>query len=92
MATQKPLVIIDGQKQQLPATDVLAPSTLGTGTPNGAKFLRDDNVWATPSGGISLANVISTPTTITADTSYLIVSYLTVDSDLTVNGNLMVIG
>lgn len=26
-------------------------SQLGTGTPTGSKFLRDDNTWATPSGG-----------------------------------------
>lgn len=45
-----------------------------------------------PGGGTSLNNVISTPTTIASDTSYPIVSYLTINSDLTINGNLMVIG
>ena len=47
---------------------------------------------AASAGGASISNVISTPTTIAADTSYPVISYLTVTSDLTVNGNLMVIG
>lgn len=50
-----------------------------------------------PSGGggggmAILNNVISVPTVIATDTSYPIISYLKVLSDLTVNGNLMVIG
>ena len=43
-------------------------------------------------GGTSLNNIISTPTTIAADTSYPIISYLIITSDLTIAGNLMVIG
>ena len=44
-------------------------------------------------GGSSVvSNVISSPKTIAADTSYIVASYLKVDSDLTINGNLMVIG
>lgn len=27
---------------------LIPPTSLGTGTPNGSKYLRDDNVWATP--------------------------------------------
>lgn len=38
------------------------------------------------------SNIISTPTTIEADTSFIIASYLKVESDLTVSGNLMVTG
>jgi len=38
------------------------------------------------------SNIISVPTTIPADNSYVVISYLQVDSDLTINGNLMVIG
>ena len=37
-------------------------------------------------------NVISSPTTIAVDTSYVVVSYLTVNDTFTLNGNLMVIG
>jgi len=36
-------------------------------------------------------NVISSPKIIAADTSYIVASYLKVDSDLTINGNIMVI-
>lgn len=43
-------------------------------------------------GGMTLSNVISSATSITADTSYPVVSYLSVQSDLTVSGNLMVTG
>jgi len=41
---------------------------------------------------LTTANVISIPTIIAADTSYIVASYLKVDSDLTINGNLMVTG
>ena len=68
MAIRKPLVIVAGQKQELPAGDTIVA------------------VDAT------VSNVISSPTTIAADTSYIVASYLKVDSDLTINGNLMVIG
>lgn len=42
-----PEVILVGKTDgaKIPASD------LGTGTPDGTKFLRDDNVWATPEGG-----------------------------------------
>ena len=70
MAIRKPLVIVAGQKQELPAGDTIE----GGG------------------GGATVSNVISSPTTIAADTSYIVASYLKVDSDLTINGNLMVIG
>jgi len=30
---------------------LIPPSELATGTPDGTKFLRDDNVWAVPAGG-----------------------------------------
>jgi len=47
---------------------------------------------ATGAGNATVSNVISSPKTIAADTSYIVASYLKVDSDLTINGNLMVIG
>lgn len=37
-------------------------------------------------------NIISSPTIIAVDTSYVVVSYLTVNDTFTLNGNLMVIG
>jgi len=50
-----------------------------------------DAVYATI-GNAAANNVISVPTIIAADTSYMVASYLKVDSDLTINGNLMVTG
>jgi 1-aminocyclopropane-1-carboxylate deaminase/D-cysteine desulfhydrase-like pyridoxal-dependent ACC family enzyme len=38
------------------------------------------------------SNVIASTTLVAAGTSYMVVSYLTVSSDLTINGNLMVDG
>lgn len=39
------------QQPPIPPTTYVAPVLLGSGTPDGTKFLRDDNVWTTPSGG-----------------------------------------
>lgn len=38
-------------------------------------------------GSGTVSNIISTPTTIATDTSYIVVGYLTVTSDFTINGN-----
>lgn len=72
----------------------IVAADVGTGTPDGSKFLRDDMSWQTPAGGSggALSNVISSPTTVNADTSYIVAGYLSVQNDFTVNGNLMVIG
>lgn len=56
-----------------------------------AKYLKGDGTWATVVSGSTPSNVISTDTTIEADTSYVVVGYLTVNANLTVNGNLGVI-
>jgi hypothetical protein len=45
-----------------------------------------------PAEQVGTSNVISSPTTIRADTSYIVASYLTINSDLTVDGNLLVTG
>lgn len=43
-------------------------------------------------GALIPKNVITTPTTIDTDTSYIVASYLTIADVFTVNGNLAVIG
>jgi len=43
-------------------------------------------------GGAVVSNIVSTPLTVGTDTSYTVISYLAINSDLTINGNLMVIG
>lgn len=51
MATKKVLVLNDdGTKQQISASDTIPINNLGTGTPDGTKFLRDDGTFATPAG------------------------------------------
>ncbi len=37
-------------------------------------------------------NIISAPLPISSDTSYIVASYLTIDNDLTVDGNLLITG
>lgn len=60
-------------------------------TGDATKYLKGDGTWATVSAGSTPLNVISSTTTIDTDTSYVVVGYLTVNSDLTVNGNLGII-
>ena len=50
---EKPLKLNpDGTLAQMAAGDFIPPANLGSGTPSGSKFLRDDGVWAaTPVGG-----------------------------------------
>ncbi len=52
------------------------------------------NVQQIPSGDafvVAVSNVIAVATTISADTSYVVVDYLQVDADLVINGNIGVI-
>lgn len=55
------------------------------------KYLKGDGSWATVAAGSAPLNVIDSPTVIDTDTSYVVVGYLTVNSTLTVNGNLGII-
>jgi len=58
----------------------------------GSGLTITDTTMTASGSGTALNNVISSTTTIDADTSYPVVSYLTISSDLTVSGNLMVTG
>lgn len=69
---------------QLTAIAALADSA-GALTNDGA-----GNFSYSATGG-SISNVISTPTVIAADTSYIVMAYLTLDASFTVNGNVGVL-
>lgn len=49
MANQKPLKLSTGTLAEFASGDTVAPSTLGTGTPNSSNYLRGDGTWATVS-------------------------------------------
>jgi hypothetical protein len=66
-------------------------SSLQGGTTGEYYHLTSAEYAALGTGGSSTSNLISTPTTIATDTSYIVMSYLTITSDLTVNGNLGVL-
>ena len=68
----------------------IVAADLGTGTPNGTKFLRDDLTWQLPSSGAT-SNVISASTTINADTSYIVIDYLNIEAEFIVEGMVEVI-
>ena len=92
MATRKPLVIIGGQIQELPAADAIdSASFTGTNwtdlTDGGTTTLHSH-----AGGSVVVSNLVAAPQTIAADTSLIVSSYLIITSDLTISGNLMVTG
>jgi hypothetical protein len=51
-----------------------------------------DSIVGASGGSSVINNVLSTPTTVATDTSMIVASYLDVESTLTVNGNLLIVG
>jgi len=57
MAARRPLVVVAGEVKEITAGDTIPPEALGTGTPDGTKYLRDDGQFVTPpDGGTSTFN------------------------------------
>lgn len=60
MADIKPLTLnSSGQLEQIQSGDKIPIANLATGTPDGTKYIRDDGVLATPSGGATKAFVLA---------------------------------
>lgn len=51
--SRKPIILDEWEMQEIPDLDTLDPKTLGTGTRNGNRFLRDDGTWADVPTGTS---------------------------------------
>jgi hypothetical protein len=51
MSLKAPIVDYEGKQSEILSSDTIPIYNLGTGNPNGNKFLRDDGVFAIPSGG-----------------------------------------
>ena len=75
MAVKKPIVDYSGKQGEILASDTIPIGNLGTGTPTGLKFLRDDGTFAVPNSGIVRSVLtISTNTTLPAviNTDYVV--------------------
>lgn len=66
-------------------------SFLGSGVPGSGNFLRGDGSWSTPTAS-AISNSLSSDTTVSVDTSYVVIGYLNINSFLfTVEGNVEIL-
>lgn len=92
MATRRPLVQdrATARQTELPSADTLDPSTLGTGTRDGTRFLRDDGTYQPVSGGgqtVNAYNPLSTySTTYTSSNAFTLPSTPTAVYAVVING------
>lgn len=64
---KKPIVDYGGKQSEILSSDTIPISNLGSGVPNGTKFLRDDGVFTTPTNnGISRVISILTGASVSA--------------------------
>jgi hypothetical protein len=70
MANFKPLKWVAGKIKMFASTDTVSPENLGSGTRDGTKFLRDDNVWASPTAAAADRN----PNLLVLSSSYTVLT------------------
>jgi hypothetical protein len=76
MANRRPLVNVAGDLKELPVGDLVPVSALGSGTPDGTKFLRDDGTFAVPAGGGGGSLRIYDPASATLTTAATSIAFL----------------
>jgi len=53
MANRRPVVLVSGRPQEMPAGDLVPIAALASGTPDGTKFIRDDGTLVAPTATVA---------------------------------------